>query len=927
MKNKNSILRSVAIAVAAFCSGGVSATNFTEDMSSTTGWVAAGWTPGANAAVLASGGNKIDFVCDNATTQVTDRCVWDKDYTSTTLAYGGVNAFKVKLSVSNNASLDHLTYMVRVPSHDASNNPTNSWHAVSTPVVEGAQESLLPFIKMMGASCAGSPVVCDRVDNLSQLNTLRVNAWRKAGDTQQFTVTIDDIQPVNIPVALLNGDGEGYTEAVRVILKRYKIPFFEVTKAQLTDANNYSLNPLYGAKLVIGNVVTLDSSQGTYIADYLTSTGAKLIGFGPYMLSGSLPTVLGINGLSGSGGRIEAITGMEFTSAAAADLVVPDKLPAVYSWLWPTTNNSSSGADAIAYWISSTNSTDTTTGKPAWLLNSVGAYRDKLLSNVYHPIDNDHVLLALIMKLRPDMATDIVAGVAADTDKFAGMATPDTFGDAISIIDTALTSQRDSDNKSAALIELGHAEDMFASASSGSAHAKVNALLETRKSLGAAYSQVVQPTSGDELKAIWVSSAWGAYPGNWTLSVNDIKAAGFTHISVAIGNASNISFPSTALECTSVAPLSTSHFCFEKNAEWQDIILYSGYNPSPTAPVNPLPAALHNPLQAAIAAAHTAGLKFIAWKKVFTLSGSTAGNRTFWRTNGFAQDEYTPWTSGATTIDALSPCSSAARQMNLDAVSEIASNYDVDGIQLDYIRYDSQYASFDDQCKQGFQAYLNGLSSPPVSYSTCSTSWPEKVNSRSGAPNSTCVTAYRTFLTKVVSDHVADVRTLIDGVNLANASNPGKPQIELSADVYAIGNQDVGQDWPSWPLDRAFPMTYESTLAAFQASVGTASGQMAPFPLHFGLGGFAAPSDIINRQLLWLRTQTGFTHTGFSFFEFNRDSAKNMLPLLTRAIAFPDEDGDGVHDEQDNCPSVANPEQGDFDNDGIGDYCDETPGC
>jgi hypothetical protein len=37
-----------------------------------------------------------------------------------------------------------------------------------------------------------------------------------------------------------------------------------------------------------------------------------------------------------------------------------------------------------------------------------------------------------------------------------------------------------------------------------------------------------------------------------------------------------------------------------------------------------------------------------------------------------------------------------------------------------------------------------------------------------------------------------------------------------------------------------------------------------------------------------------------------------------------DEDGDGVPDETDNCPKVANPDQADTDGDGVGNVCDDT---
>ena len=42
-------------------------------------------------------------------------------------------------------------------------------------------------------------------------------------------------------------------------------------------------------------------------------------------------------------------------------------------------------------------------------------------------------------------------------------------------------------------------------------------------------------------------------------------------------------------------------------------------------------------------------------------------------------------------------------------------------------------------------------------------------------------------------------------------------------------------------------------------------------------------------------------------------------------VFFPDADGDGIPDSEDNCPDVNNPDQNDLDVDGIGDLCDNCP--
>ncbi len=56
------------------------------------------------------------------------------------------------------------------------------------------------------------------------------------------------------------------------------------------------------------------------------------------------------------------------------------------------------------------------------------------------------------------------------------------------------------------------------------------------------------------------------------------------------------------------------------------------------------------------------------------------------------------------------------------------------------------------------------------------------------------------------------------------------------------------------------------------------------------------------------------------------ESEDRDAELALLAVGYmPDEDGDLVDDRDDNCPGLANPDQWDWDDDGIGDDCDECP--
>lgn len=61
----------------------------------------------------------------------------------------------------------------------------------------------------------------------------------------------------------------------------------------------------------------------------------------------------------------------------------------------------------------------------------------------------------------------------------------------------------------------------------------------------------------------------------------------------------------------------------------------------------------------------------------------------------------------------------------------------------------------------------------------------------------------------------------------------------------------------------------------------------------------------------------------FAFLLASCDADMNSDALSsTPAVALSDTDGDGIADDSDNCPVIANSDQADLDGDGIGNVCD-----
>lgn len=118
----------------------------------------------------------------------------------------------------------------------------------------------------------------------------------------------------------------------------------------------------------------------------------------------------------------------------------------------------------------------------------------------------------------------------------------------------------------------------------------------------------------------------------------------------------------------------------------------------------------------------------------------------------------------------------------------------------------------------------------------------------------------------------------------------------------------------------------------YQVSASSPAGQavsgFSPFATRingFDNDGLAIANDDLVQPIEALRLLIDGTDNDFGNLLFRNDdgdSAVLAFDLLSIDTVNSDTDGDGVSDDVDNCPSIANPEQADFDYDGLGDACD-----
>lgn len=266
-------------------------------------------------------------------------------------------------------------------------------------------------------------------------------------------------------------------------------------------------------------------------------------------------------------------------------------------------------------------------------------------------------------------------------------------------------------------------------------------------------------------------------------------------------------------------------------------------------------------------AARPLGIKVHPWKVMWQLgegwtapAGVSEPFRRAGRLQVDARGKELPW---------LCPCDERNRRYELDAIKELARDYAIDGIHLDYIRWDGDKGSFTPMCQERFEKWSGAKV----------VNWPQDVLT----PGSRQA-QWQEFKRDVITSFVRETRQALKGI---------KPELQLSAAVFPNPGQarnSVFQDWPLWVkeglVDWVSTMTYDEDAASFKASLQQQKAVMvnSAVKLYPGIrftyeGGRTLALDSAVDEIKAVR-DLGLE--GFSVFEW-RDHLRDSISPYLRA--------------------------------------------
>ena len=333
-----------------------------------------------------------------------------------------------------------------------------------------------------------------------------------------------------------------------------------------------------------------------------------------------------------------------------------------------------------------------------------------------------------------------------------------------------------------------------------------------------------------EGRAVWNHSGLGAYPGDWNRAAKELAAAGV-----------NIVLP---------------------NMSWAGVAHY----PSKILPQSSTFTQYGDQIAQCVQAAQAHGVEVHVWKITWNLQGAPKEFVEKIREEGRTQVSAT-----GEALNWLCPSHPKNVLLELNSILEIVTNYDVDGIHLDYIRYPGSHACFCEGCGERFVRTIR----KPIN------EWPAEVLPKTGA-----------YGEQYTEWRVQQITRLVRLIH--KRSREVDPEIKISAAVfgwYPGCIKSIGQNWVAWAksgyVDFVCPMNYTEDSDYFTELLTNQLALMPKnVPIYPGIGATASNSlltpDAVAEQIYLSRILGA---SGWTIFDYSTDISETVLPALTLGIS------------------------------------------
>ena len=620
-------------------------------------------------------------------------------------------------------------------------------------------------------------------------------------------------KPAEIAIILPTSDRD--TQYARSVAKRFSQMLNSIgLVADTLEPTAVSEVQLKPRKLIVLPLNANVSAQTTGLLENFVAAGGKL--FVTYNLADTVAPLLGLRQTR----WLKEESPGQFASIRLNVTEIPN-LPTFVrqaSWNITVAAPTTSRTRAIGYWQ---NLTGESTGLPALFLSEAGVF----FSHIFLPDDlqtKTRLLAALIGHLVPEFQPFLAKraiekmGSVGHTEGFGGLATFVQHSGTPEAIEALETGSRLMQSARAA---YGNAAYTTAITTARACQTELSkAYLLSHRSLE------------NEGRGVWNHTGLGAYPGDWDRSAKELAAAGV-----------NMVFP---------------------NIAWAGVAHY----PSKILPQSDTFKRYGDQLAQCIAAARKYGLQVHAWKITWNLEGASETFIEKMRAEGRTQVSAT-----GKPLNWLCPSHPENIQLELEILLEIAANYDVDGLHLDYIRYPGSHACYCTECRKRFVLATRARID----------TWPTAVLPQTGSHSKT----YTTWRTQQITRLVRLLYKRIQEQNL---------NTKISAAVfggYPACVTSIGQDWIAWAaagyIDFVCPMNYTEDTNYFKQLL---TNQLALLPQGFviypGIGATATNSlltpDAVVEQIYLARNLGA---KGWAIFDYSADISTTVLPALGMGIA------------------------------------------